>query len=100
MKKAFHTEVKEGWSLFIGGLFTPKFFMGKWFTPNFLLGDGVVFRGDGILHQLEHCLPKVCCSRAGKLETVFSPVEAYNFSALLTQFMHKLPRVTPYFLNQ
>ena len=36
-KKVFHTEVKKGWSLFIGdGL-----------RQNFVWGDGVVFRGDG-----------------------------------------------------
>ena len=33
-KKVFHAEVKKGWSLFIGGWFTPKFFMGGWHSPS------------------------------------------------------------------
>ena len=33
--QAFHADVKEGWSLFIG----------EWFTLKCFMGDGVVFRG-------------------------------------------------------
>ena len=36
--QAFHADVREEWS----------FFLGEWFTLKCFLGDGVVFREDGI----------------------------------------------------
>ena len=36
--QAFHADVKEEWSLF----------MGEWFTLKYVMGYGVVFRRDGI----------------------------------------------------
>ena len=34
MVQAFHADVKEGWSIFIGGWFTLKFLMGEGFPPH------------------------------------------------------------------